>query len=101
MQNTAGLAMLAVFCERTKLQYPALYDVDMTQHTARDEVWNLALDRAQAGDSVSPAFLAENTNASERTARDVLKTMVDYGWLEENESHWRQNDFSSGMNLEA
>lgn len=71
----------------------------MTQHTARDSVWNLALRQATDGESVTPKWLAENTDASERTARDVLTTMADYGWLAVDERHWGQNPYEAGERL--
>lgn len=71
----------------------------MTEHTARDEVWNLSLRQATDGETVTPAFLAEHTGASERTARDVLKTMADYGWLSENERYSLPNDYEAGERL--
>lgn len=71
----------------------------MTQHTARDEIWNLALRQVTDGKTVTPAFLADKTGGSERTARDVLATMRDYGWLTENERYSHPNDYEAGDRL--
>lgn len=71
----------------------------MTKHTARDEVWNLALRQVTDGNAVTPSFLADNTGASERTARDVLATMTDYSWLSENERYSYPNDYEAGERL--
>lgn len=90
----------AAYCAgTTKLQDTAQYDVGMTKHTARDGVWNLALRQASDGESVTPKWLAQKTDASERTARDVLATMADYGWMAVDEQHYRQNRYEAGERL--
>jgi hypothetical protein len=55
----------------------------MTKHTSRDDVWNEALLLATNEESFSIEDIAssEDVDTSERTVRDTLNTLVDFGWL--------------------
>lgn len=56
----------------------------MTKHTKRDIIWSAAIRLAERGKFVISDVLetAELSESSERTARDVLTTMVELGHLE-------------------
>ncbi|WP_227132354.1 SgrR family transcriptional regulator [Halorubellus salinus] len=50
----------------------------MPKHTTRDQLWTIALKRTHRDHGlISSDELAEIVGCSERTARDVLKTMVE------------------------
>jgi len=58
----------------------------MAKHTQRDGLWITALRKTHtAGDSITADQLADLTGASERSARDVLKTMSENGFLKYQE----------------
>lgn len=55
----------------------------MAKNTGRDRCWKVALSRThRSGSTVTATDLAEFVGVTERTARDVLKTMVGAGVLE-------------------
>lgn len=57
----------------------------MVQFTARDRIWIVALSNLLGqGEPVTPAHLSEKADCSERTARDVLKTMSENGLVQED-----------------
>jgi hypothetical protein len=56
----------------------------MAKHTPRDGCWKFAFTRAhRKGEPIDDEMLADAVDVSERTARDVLKTMADARILEE------------------
>jgi predicted flap endonuclease-1-like 5' DNA nuclease len=71
----------------------------MAKDTVRDRVWHTALEfSTEAGrpepiseimspDGFTKRQLKDAVDASDRTVHDVLKTMVDYGYLEEEEQY--------------
>lgn len=70
----------------------------MAKHTARDRCWNRTLKIVLANGAVLKNDLTMAEGVSERTAADVLHTMVDMEWLRrENVSgpkpdKWRRGD---------
>lgn len=61
----------------------------MTKHTARDKVWDQALQRAMAEESFKVDRIRGgiSVDVSDRTIRDTLNTMVDQGWLSKETPH--------------
>lgn len=60
----------------------AAYPCIMAKHTQRDLAWTVAMKRTHRdGRSITYRELEEMTGVSERTARDVLKTMSEKGVL--------------------
>lgn len=57
----------------------------MAKNTTRDRIWNFAVKRTLVGESgaITASDLAKMAQCSERSARDVLKTMEGFGLLEE------------------
>lgn len=54
----------------------------MAMDTTRDKAWKFALNATHTtGGKITTARLVECSEASERTARDVLQTMAQYGAL--------------------
>lgn len=55
----------------------------MTKHTSRDDVCNKALQLATNEESFSIEDIAssKDVDTSERTVRDTLNTLIDFGWL--------------------
>ena len=54
----------------------------MVKHTTRDRLWTFALKRTHRdGNAITSHRLAEMADTSERSARDVLKTMAENGIL--------------------
>ena len=54
----------------------------MAQDTRRDRLWTFALKVThRSGNAISAEKLATMADTSERSARDVLKTMADKGFL--------------------
>lgn len=56
----------------------------MAKRTSRDVLWNYALKQThRKGVALSPAKLANMAGTTERSARDVLKTMADMEFVKE------------------
>jgi Fic family protein len=56
----------------------------MAKNTRRDGLWISALRETHtAGQAITAEKLAKYTGSSERSARDVLKTMAENGFLRE------------------
>ena len=54
----------------------------MAKDTTRDRLWKFALNATHTnGGTITTARLQEASQASTRSARDVLETMVQYGLL--------------------
>lgn len=54
----------------------------MAKYTVRDRLWIFAMKRTHRnGEAITASQLANMADASERSARDVLKTMADAGVL--------------------
>lgn len=54
----------------------------MAEKRTRDAVWDAALMKTvKKGEAATPADIAELSNVSERTVRDVLNVMTDSHWL--------------------
>jgi DNA-binding GntR family transcriptional regulator len=55
----------------------------MAQNTTRDQLWTYALKRTwRTGEPITSEELATMAQSSERSARDVLKTMAQNGFLD-------------------
>jgi len=55
----------------------------MAKQTTRDRLWTYAIRRTHGNEkSITTAELSKMANASERSARDVLKTMAENGFLQ-------------------
>lgn len=54
----------------------------MAEKRVRDGVWDVALTRTvKQGEPATPEYIADITNTSERTVRDVLNVMAESHWL--------------------
>jgi hypothetical protein len=59
------------------------------KQTTRDHIWNSALKRTHRdGDVLTAPNLADRFDCSTRTARDVLHTMAEFGFLEAKKTEY-------------
>lgn len=72
----------------------------MAKDTPRDRVWSYSMMKALEGRSFKLKHVRNNVAKppSDRTIRDVLNTMVEYGWLDKEKK--QSNEWRPGQQAE-
>lgn len=70
----------------------------MAKHTTRDQIWHAALTIAESGSRFRASHVMakiDDADPSDRTVRDCLKTMVEYGYLDGEDADHRIGEYWS------